>query len=371
MTEIDSGRAALRTAVRELLTDRCSEAQVRAAVGDRGGVDEALWALVTEMGVLELAGGTFRAQAGASYLDLVVVFEEFGRFLAPIPALSSAVAINAFDGAADEDLRIWSDDIVSGKRRVAVALSVGEDLTTPAASVRVEDGPAGGLLINGRLNAVPDAGGADGLLVLAMRDGAPGLFFVLAEDAQVIVTSVDPLDLTRPVADVALASAPAVAVRGGGDLDEVLRLAWLLLAAEQVGVAQRALDAAVSYAKLRTQFGRTIGSFQAIKHSCVDMLVQVEGGRELVRSAAAAMDGDDPHEASLNVSLAAAYAAEAAVDCAQRCLQIYGGIGFTWEQGVHLGLRKAKADSVRLGDAGAHWQAVTAELARRAALGSD
>src|SRR5439155_23409165 len=101
------------------------------------------------------------------------------------------------------------------------------------------------------------------------------------------------------------------------------------------GVAQRALDAAVAYAKIRTQFGRPIGSFQAVKHSCVDMLVAVEGARQLVRAAASAMDGDDADDAALSVSLAAAYASEAAVDCAQRCLQIHGGIGFTWEQGVH------------------------------------
>jgi alkylation response protein AidB-like acyl-CoA dehydrogenase len=187
--------------------------------------------------------------------------------------------------------------------------------------------------------------------------------------AGLTVNPISPFDLTRSVADVVLDDAPAVLVAEGVAVAAVLRLAWLLLAAEQVGVAQRALDTAVSYAKLRTQFGRPIGSFQAIKHSCVDMLVAVEGARQLALDAASALDAAEaagkPEDAALAVSLAAAYAGEAAVDCTQRCLQIHGGIGFTWEQGAHLGLRKAKADSVLFADATSHWQRVTDELARR------
>ncbi|MCW2548457.1 MAG: acyl-CoA dehydrogenase, partial [Mycobacterium sp.] len=124
----------------------------------------------------------------------------------------------------------------------------------------------------------------------------------------------------------------------------------------------------------RTQFGRAIGSFQAIKHSCVDMLIQVEGGRELVRAAAAAMDvrdrgaKDDGGDAiAIAVNVAVAYMAEAAIDCSQRCLQIHGGIGFTWEHGAHLGLRKARTNAALLSHTSAHWQAVTEGLHRQAA----
>jgi alkylation response protein AidB-like acyl-CoA dehydrogenase len=227
-----------------------------------------------------------------------------------------------------------------------------------------------GYFLTGRIAVVPDATGADGLLVLA-RDGKDvGLFLVPTSGIGVTITPAQPLDLTRPVAEVALDGAAGVAVagEGTGSVEAVLQLAWLLLAAEQVGVAQRALDAAVSYAKLRTQFGRTIGSFQAIKHSCVDMLVQVEGSRELVRAAAEAMDASDPREARLHVSVAAAYASETAIDCAQRCLQIHGGIGFTWEHGTHLGLRKARADAALFASPAAHWQAVTAALSVQAGV---
>jgi alkylation response protein AidB-like acyl-CoA dehydrogenase len=366
MTQVDSERGALRGAVRELLEDLCSEDHVRTAIGDHGGVDDALYNRIAEMGVLELAAPSFRDQEGASLLDLLVVFEELGRFLAPIPALSTAVTICALDAAEAKQLRWWARDIASGQRRVAVAVTVAEDMVTPRSRASAS-GPDGAPTVTARLPAVPDAVGADALLVLALHDQGTGLFLVPTSGTGVSVTAVQPFDLTRPAADVVLEDAEAhlIADEGSGRVASVLWLAWLLLSAEQVGVAQRALDAVVSYAKIRTQFGRAIGSFQAVKHSCVDMLVQVQGSRELVRAAAVALDAGASHEAFLQVNLAAAYASEAAIDCAQRSLQIYGGIGFTWDHGAHLALRKARADSVRLGHASAHWQAVTGELTRR------
>jgi alkylation response protein AidB-like acyl-CoA dehydrogenase len=366
MTQVDSERGALRGAVRELLEDLCSEDHVRTAIGDHGGVDDALCNRIAEMGVLELAAPSFRDQEGASLLDLLVVFEELGRFLAPIPALSTAVTICALDAAEAKQLRWWARDIASGQRRVAVAVTVAEDMVTPRSRASAS-GPDGAPTVTARLPAVPDAVGADALLVLALHDEGTGLFLVPTSGTGVSVTAVQPFDLTRPAADVVLEDAEAhlIADEGSGRVAPVLWLAWLLLSAEQVGVAQRALDAVVSYAKIRTQFGRAIGSFQAVKHSCVDMLVQVQGSRELVRAAAVALDAGASHEAFLQVNLAAAYASEAAIDCAQRSLQIYGGIGFTWDHGAHLALRKARADSVRLGHASAHWQAVTGELTRR------
>ncbi len=371
MTQVDSERGALRGAVRELLEDLCSEAHVRTAIGDHGGVDDALWNRIAEMGVLELAAPSFRDQEGASLLDLLVVFEELGRFLAPIPALSTAVTICALDAAEAKQLRWWARDIASGQRRVAVAVTVAEDMVTPRSRASAS-GPDGAPTVTARLPAVPDAVGADALLVLALHDRGTGLFLVPTSGTGVSVTAVQPFDLTRPAADVMLEDAEAhlIAGEGSGRVAPVLWLAWLLLSAEQVGVAQRALDAVVSYAKIRTQFGRAIGSFQAVKHSCVDMLVQVQGSRELVRAAAVALDAGASHEAFLQVNLAAAYASEAAIDCAQRSLQIYGGIGFTWDHGAHLALRKARADSVRLGHASAHWQAVTGELTRRGLAGA-
>jgi alkylation response protein AidB-like acyl-CoA dehydrogenase len=370
MTQADSERGALRMAVRELLEDLCSEDHVRAAIGDHGRVDDALWNRIAEMGVLELAAPGLRDQEGASLLDLLVVFEELGRFLAPVPALSTAVTICALDAAEDKQLRWWARDITSGQRRVAVAVTVAEDMVTPRAQVSA-GGAVGAPAVTARLPALPDAVGADAILVLARHDEGTGLFLVPTSGTGVSVTAVEPFDLTRSAADVVLEEAEAYLItdEGSGRVAPVLWLAWLLLSAEQVGVAQRALDAAVSYAKIRTQFGRAIGSFQAVKHSCVDMLVQVQGSRELVRAAAAALDAGEPHEAFLQVNLAAAYASEAAIDCAQRSLQIYGGIGFTWDHGAHLALRKARADSVRLGHASAHWQAVTGELARRGLAG--
>jgi alkylation response protein AidB-like acyl-CoA dehydrogenase len=369
VTAVDHAREALEAAVLELLEDFCSEQQVR-AVMEEGGFDEKLWPRLLEMGVLELAAPTYRREAGASLEDLRVVFEGLGRFVSPVPALSTAVALMTLDGAVGEGLDQWAEDLVAGKRRVAVSIAVGEDLISPQAVVTAK--PSGDRhALTGRIEGLPDAPGADGLLILARHQDDVGIFLVPVPAIGVTVEHAEPFDLARPVANVTLDGAIGVAVpcQAAGSVAAVLQMAWFLLACEQVGVAQRALDTAVSYAQLRKQFGRTIGSFQAIKHSCVDMLVQVEGSRELVRAAAEAMDGGDVEAARLHVSVAAAYAAEAAIDCAQRCLQIHGGIGFTWEHSAHLGLRKARADAALFAAPSAHWQAATVALATQAGAG--
>lgn len=375
MSTMESDRAALAAAVTDLLDDLSSDTQVRAAVGEHGGVDEKLWPRLVDMGVLELAAPSFRRQASASLLDLVMVFEALGRFLAPVPALSTAVALCALDECADPVLRGWSEDLAAGRKRVALAISVGDDLASPAAGVTLDE-TARVRRLSGALGPVADDGAADAVLVLAPGGDRSRLFLVPTAGPHITFAALQAFDLSRPMVEVTLDGAVGIEVSPErADLvPRLLQVAWLLLAAEQVGVAQRALDSAVSYAKLRTQFGRAIGSFQAIKHSCVDMLIQVEGGRELVRAAAAAMDvrdrgaKDDGGDAiAIAVNVAVAYMAEAAIDCSQRCLQIHGGIGFTWEHGAHLGLRKARTNAALLSHTSAHWQAVTEGLHRQAA----
>jgi alkylation response protein AidB-like acyl-CoA dehydrogenase len=368
--DIETQRMALRTAVRELLDDFASDAQVRVAIEVHNGFDEKLWARLLEMGVLELAADEPRIHSDASYLDLVVVFEELGRTLAPVPALSTSAVIRALggSGASQRDLGQWSADLLSGQRRAAIAVAVDEELQ-PTSTVRVADRD-GSARLTGSLSAVVDADGADVILVLAVGQDGPGLYLVPTDGDGVTVSSTAPFDLTRPVADVSLNEATGLAIDAADEqLSTLLRVCWLLHAAEQVGVAQRALEEAVSYAKLRTQFGRTIGSFQAIKHSCTDMLLHVEGARCLVQAAAASMDGGDAAEAAVNVSLAAAYADETAVDNSQRCMQIHGGIGYTWEHVSHLVMRRAKANTQRFALASSHWQAVTSGLSERAGSG--
>jgi alkylation response protein AidB-like acyl-CoA dehydrogenase len=377
-TEAESAadRAALRSAVRELLDDTSPQSRVREVNDTHHSFDEQLWSQLVDMGVIELASPQSRASAGTSHLDLVVVFEELGRALAPVPALSAAAALSVFDGSSaetqDPEIGQWLEDLLSGKRRATVAVSFDDDLEPVSASLRADVSDPG-VTLTGSLSAVPDVVGADLLLVPAETADGLGLFVVATDSAGVEITATPSFDLSRPLADVVLTGAHAVAIGAPGEgrsrIDRLVRTIWLLLAAEQVGVAQRALDEAVAYAKIRHQFGRAIGSFQAIKHSCVEMLVKVEGSRGLVGAAALAMDGDDDQDAALQVSLAAAYANEAATDCADRCLQIHGGIGYTWEHVAHLIMRKARSGSVLFGPAGSHWQLVTKALSRRAEAG--
>ena len=361
-TSAETDRAALQSAVRALLADQSSDSRVRAAIAEGAGPDTALWDQVAAMGVLELASATDRRAAGASVLDLVVFFEELGRSLAVVPALSTAVAIAALDGAVAAESAVWAEGLASGRRRVGVALGVDEDLVTGSGALRAERSDDS-FVVHGLTTGVPDAPGADAILTPAATDSGTALFLVPVDPVTVTVAAVPALDLTRPLADVRFDRSAALLVTADADVvARVLLLGQLLQAAEQVGLAQRALDEAVGYAKLRRQFDREIGSFQAIKHSCVDMLVRVEGGRNLVKAAAGALDTDD--DAALHVSLAAAYAGEAAIECAERALQVHGGIGYTWEHVCHLIMRRARSGSVRFGTPTAHWQAVTRGLVR-------
>ncbi|MCW2529090.1 MAG: Acyl-CoA dehydrogenase [Pseudonocardiales bacterium] len=381
-TEAESvaDRAALRSAVRELLDDTSAPARVREVADKHHSFDEKLWSQLVDMGVIELASPQNRISAGASHLDLVVVFEELGRALAPVPALSAAAALSVFDGSTAEsqgpEIGQWLEDLLTGKRRAAVAVDFDDDLQPVSPSLQATTSQSvsdPGITLTGTLSAVPDVVGADLLLVLADTTDGLGLYAIATDAAGVEITPTQSFDLSRPLADVVLTGASAVAIGQPGEgrarIDRLVRTIWLLLAAEQVGVAQRALDEAVAYAKIRHQFGRAIGSFQAIKHSCVEMLIKVEGSRGLVGAAAIAMDADDDQDAALQVSLAAAYANEAATDCADRCLQIHGGIGYTWEHIAHLIMRKARSGSVLFGPAGSHWQLVTKALSRRAEAG--
>jgi alkylation response protein AidB-like acyl-CoA dehydrogenase len=293
------------------------------------------------------------------------VFEELGYALAPVPALSTVGALTALDLSSTADASAVAADVLAGKTRATVALT-GDGAAWGTVFGATASRSSQGWTLTGTLHAVPDLIGVTTAVVIAETPDGPALFAVTAEGPGAVVIARDGLDLTRSVGDLALDGATATllvdAARTVEALERIAAVSCTLLAAENAGVAARALDTAVAYAKVRVQFGRQIGSFQAVKHSCVDMLVQVEGARGLVAAAAAALDEDDP-AAALHVATAAAYAAEGAVDCAERCLQIHGGIGYTWEHSAHLLVRRAKSNASRLGQPWEHWERVATELA--------
>ena len=346
----------LRAAVRKLLEQEAPvERVVEHAASDRG-YDEQLWRrLAQEIGAAGLAiperfGGT-----GATAHEDAVVAEELGRALAGTPYLSTvALAANLVLASGDEAAGAqYLPGIAIGETTAAVAYRgpAGGD----RAPVRATRGAAGWRL-TGTSSFVLDGAGADLVLVLAGTEaGERALFAVPGNAAGLHRRELTVLDHTRRQAELTFEDVWAAAPLAGGEpaqpwLDAALRRATVSLAAEQVGGAERALQSAVEYARLRVQFGRPIGSFQAIKHRCADLAVDNDRARSaLVHAIWAAVEGtaDQLREAS---ALAALVCGPAFMQAAKESIQIHGGIGFTWEHPAHRYFRRATADLVALAE---------------------
>jgi alkylation response protein AidB-like acyl-CoA dehydrogenase len=363
-------RAALRRAVRDVLADHCAPDQVRTALETGAtGPDSALWAALVKVGLPALHVAEEFGGEGGTPGDLAAALEECGVALAPCPLLSVGAAVSLLVATGSPTVPALVAE-ASGGAVITVALAESTAGWTAPSQTRAE--PAdGGWTLTGTKRYVTDPEGAR-LIVSALTPEGPGLFVVEPEAATVACHG--GLDLLRPVGTVTFDRSPAAALLIGPAVADALtrwsREAAVLLAAEQVGLAQACLDLAVDYAKVRVQFGRPIGSFQAIKHLCADMLLAVEGARSLVWSASELLDdGQDDDETELVCATTAGHCADAAVKVAQDCLQVHGGIGFTWEHVCHLYLRRAKADEVLFGSP-AEWRerAVTV-LERQGATG--
>ncbi|MFD7459543.1 MULTISPECIES: acyl-CoA dehydrogenase family protein [unclassified Streptomyces] len=353
MTDLDllysEEEEALRAAVRGLLADHCDPAGVIARTESETPHDIALWkALADGMGLAGLLIPEELDGQGATHREAAVVLEELGRAVAPVPYLTSAVVATEalLECGADDLLTELATATTIGALAVALSTAPGGAFRT----VRVENGT-----LHGELTGIADAAAADVLLVPA-DDG--GLYAVAAGAAT--VTAKPSLDLTRPVATVVLDGAPG---RRLGDAEpavrRALRAAAGLLASEQLGVADWTLTETVRYLKERKQFNRPVGGFQALKHRLAQLWLEVVNLRAAARGAADALaTGADTDVA---VAVAQAYAAPVAVHAAEEALQLHAGIGMTWEHPIHLYLKRAKADSIAYGTAGAH-RAALAEL---------
>ncbi|MEY9966107.1 alkylation response protein AidB-like acyl-CoA dehydrogenase [Streptacidiphilus sp. MAP12-16] len=338
----------LRIHVRALLAARAPQSETLARTESEQPVDTALWrALGAELGVTGLAVPEKSGGAGASWRETAVVLEELGRAVAPVPFFGSAVLATAALLAADETVLL--PQVASGARVAALAVRFA---TAPGAAfpadVEVRDG-----LLYGRVRLVADARTADVLLVPALAGGRPALLAV----EEFTATPVTSLDMTRPLADLAFAGAPGRLVAEGdeavGALDAALTTGAALLASEQLGVAEWALETTVAYVKERHQFGRPVGSFQAVKHRLADLWVSVAQLRAVARYAADAVAGGSP-DAKVAAALAQAFASQVTVAATEDAVQLHGGIGFTWEHPAHLYLKRAKSASIALGTADRH-----------------
>jgi alkylation response protein AidB-like acyl-CoA dehydrogenase len=355
----------LASALRTLLADLSSEQRVRLVADTDSGLDERLWARLRDVGLLGLAVPESSGGQGGGVADLAVAFEECGRALACVPLLSASVALAVLEGLVDAvdsaRARTALERLCAGERRATLALAEGRrGWRLDGLSSHVTH-DADGWVVSGGKEYVLDGATADDLLVVAVAEGVPVLLMVDAATDGVGVTAVPGLDITRRIASVRMVDARATLLADGAGVVAAvahgLDVAAVLLAAEQVGGAQRCLEVAVAYAKVREQFGVPIGSFQAIKHKCADMLVLVEGARALMEAAATALDSGAT-DADQLVSSAKAYCSEAYVACAGESIQIHGGIGFTWEHAAHLYLRRAKSTEMLFGSPAEHRERV-------------
>ena len=353
--------------VRRFLAEKSPVSEVRRLMATDPGYDPAVWAQIGQLGLAGLIVPEKHGGSGCGPVEQLVVCEEMGAALLCAPYLGSAVlatwALLASDDAdAQADLL---PAMAAGERIAALAVPEDDGSWTPADFSVTARRSGAAYLLDGRKSFVLDGMIADLILVAASSDDGPALFAVDGDAPGLTRRAMETLDLTRRQAVLTFSGTPARLVGEPGAAGQIVAQAMrggvLALAAEQVGGAQRCLDMAVAYAKVRHQFGRAIGSFQAIKHMCADMLLEVESARSAAYQAAwAAADG--AADLPLVASLAKAFCSEAYFHVAASNIQVHGGIGFTWEHDAHLYYRRAKSAEVMLGTPAAHRDVVAGLL---------
>jgi alkylation response protein AidB-like acyl-CoA dehydrogenase len=358
----------LRKMVRRFLDEKSPETEVRRLMATAEGYDPAVWSQMANelalqgLGIAEEFGGQ-----GFGPVELYVVFEEMGAALLCSPYFSTvALAANAlaFVGT-DADKQAYLPGIAAGETIATLALTDDRgEWNVEGISITAE-GAGSDFTLSGAANYVTDGSTASLILVPAKTSKGLSLFAVDGAAAGLTKTALPTMDQTRKQSRLEFAKTPAklVGVEGGAaaGLATTLQIAAAMLAAEQVGGAQRVLDNAVDYAKNRVQFGRPIGSFQAIKHKCANMLLEVESAKSAAYYAAyCAQELSD--DLPVAASLAKSYCSDAYFHCAAENIQIHGGIGFTWEHHAHLYFKRAKSSELFLGDPAYHRELLADKL---------
>jgi alkylation response protein AidB-like acyl-CoA dehydrogenase len=330
--DLSDDQLALRDGARDLLDGRAGPEHVRAHTTTGDAYDAALWAAMVEQGWLGIEVAEADGGIGLGGVEVAVLCEGLGAHAAPVPFLPTVLAIDAFAQAGDTD---WVARLLSGDARACVAW----DATAP----------------------VPYAPSAD--VAIVCTDDA-----VFAQELTTKPKREPAMDLTRELGWLSFDAAVARRLGGVDARTRLLDRGATFTSADLLGGANRALDMAVEYAKDRVQFGRPIGSFQAVKHRCADMLVDVEGMRSAVYWAAWCIAAGDI-EASVAASTAKIWCGDASKRVMASALQVHGGIGFTWEHDLHFFLKRAQLDQLQFGDASYHRARLTSLLRPRVEAG--
>ena len=364
--DLNDEQAAIKETARSFLSSRFKPERVRELAESDTGFDDADWKQMAELGWTGLALPEEWGGQGLGIVDLAVVMEEMGYALAPSPLFSNTiVGLALAERGTDDQKERYLRPLAEGELRGTPALF---DAGSPAAIGHFEmeaKGNGDGVVLDGEKILVMDAESADVFLV-ATSDGRRHM---VRSDADGVTVSPEPsIDPTRRLSSVRF---EGVAVAAEDTLDgaqadflPVFDRGCVALAAEQTGIAQRTLDMAVEYAKDRQQFGRPIGSYQAVSHRCAQMLLETENARSVALYAAWTADAE-PESLSLAASMAKAYASDAGWRVADASIQVHGGIGFTWEHDLHFFLKRAKANAAAFGDAKWHRERVAGAILAR------
>ncbi|MEX2392905.1 MAG: acyl-CoA dehydrogenase family protein [Actinomycetota bacterium] len=359
---------------RDFLTNEAPSAFVREQMDSPTAHDPAFYQKMAGLGWMGIAIGETYGGQGMSYVDVAVLVEEMGRALVPGPFFSTVCLATPLivEAGSEEQKAKLLGDIAAGQRIATVAYTE-PNARLDAAGVQLAAIPDGdGYTLRGTKSFVPDAHVADTLIVAARTSG-DGITLFVVDAAATQIAQLKTMDMTRRWCDVTFddvkvgRDAVMGEVDGGwAPLETALQRSMAMICAESVGGAQKVLDMSVEYSKVRVQFGRPIGSFQAVKHKCADMLVDVEMARSAMYYAAWAASGDSPEvvgELPLAASVAKAYCGDAYSRVALTGILVHGGIGFTWEHDLHLYYKRAKANELFLGDPVHHRGSVAALIA--------
>jgi alkylation response protein AidB-like acyl-CoA dehydrogenase len=370
--ELSDDQVALQQAASALLDKMCPPERVRAVADSPVHVDDDLWAAMAAQGWMSIERPASDGGLGLGMVEVAVLGEQLGRHVAPVPFAGTVLAHGELHSALGRlpdtgrestgraPVAEWAARLAAGEAVGAVAWSSRPDAVRAVRS-------AGGWRLSGRADPVLYGPRADVVVVAALGDDGPGLF-VVGTDALGTISPEPAMDRTRDIGWLELLDVRAAFLGGPEASTSLLDRGAVAVSSEMLGAAQQVLDMTVQYAKDRVQFGRPIGSFQAVKHRCADMLVDVEGMRSSLYYAAWAVGAGDP-DASAAASAAKVWCSDAARRVMASALQVHGGIGFTWEHDLHLFVKRSQLDQVSFGDAPYHRERLARILRPRAEAG--
>jgi alkylation response protein AidB-like acyl-CoA dehydrogenase len=343
----------LKNSARKFFAGECPSAEMRRLMETDTAYDATLWAKLTDQGYTGIIYPETYGGVGLGKVELMLLMEEAGRALLPGPFFSTVVlagsVLDAVGTPAHKEK--YLTPICKGEARSTVAiLEAGASWNPRDVQLNASNGK-----LTGSKLFVPDAAVADFLIVVARN----GVFLVDSKARGLKISAMSGMDLTRRLYVVEFNNTPAEELGPSANLARAFDVATAALAAELVGGMQRTLDVTVEYAKTRKQFGKPIGMFQAVQHQCADMYLETESSRSAVYYAGWALEENLP-DAATAVSIAKMYCSDAARTVGNRGIQIHGGMGFTWENDLHLYYRRAKASETAFGDATFHRERIAA-----------